>query len=207
MRVSTIIGVLLKAIIIPVIAVLGLDKFNLFEYISFVPADYRYEIGLAVYLTLIEAVYGFIENIVNQRRANVICTFYISEGDEDIKNTPSIRCDDTIGVATINCHLQLSGNLKLLRKCKLYLELPSWLTSQVNVLDTVLSYTGNQLNWEFDRMLPTTGIKNQVAEYKNKISLIKNASGNNLTIELEPQMVRSRGVKFETNGFKVQNGG
>ena len=96
--------------------------------------------------------------------------------------------------------------MKRLRKCKMQMELPSWLTAQVSTSDTVLSYTGNLLIWEFDKMLPETGISNQNAAYKNKISLIKNISGNNISIKLEPQMKKIKGIAFETNGFKIQNG-
>lgn len=206
MRASTIIEVLLKALIIPIIAVVGLANFNVFEYVMFVPVDYQYEIGLTVYLTLIEAIYGFVENIIEEKKASVICVFYLAETGKDINNTPSIICDEVIGVSTINCEIQVTGNLKRLRKCKLSLELPMWLTSQVNISDTVLNYTDNQLNWKFERMLPTSGINNQSASYKNKVSLIKTTTGDKLSIKLEPQMEKNFGVKFKTNGFKIKNG-
>lgn len=206
MKVSTTIKILLKAILIPIVAVWGLSKFNLFEYITFVPEEYQYEIGLTVYLALIEALYGFGENFIDSKKAKVVCVFFKSETDKDGKNIPSIICDETIGVATINCYIELTGNLERLRKCKLQMELPSWLTAQISASDTVLSYIGNQLIWEFNKMLPETGISNQSATYKNKISLIKNISGNNISIRLEPQMKGVKGIGFETNGFKVQNG-
>lgn len=206
MKVSAIIKIMLKAILIPIIAVLCLNKFNLFEYITFVPEEYQYEIGLTVYLALIETLYGFVENFINSQKAKVVCVFFELETDKDGKNVPSIICDETIGVATINCYIELAGNLGRLRKCKLQMELPSWLTAQVSTSDTVLSYAGNLLIWEFDKMLPETGISNQSATYKSKISLIKNTSGNNISIKLEPQMKKIKGIGFETNGFKVQNG-
>lgn len=206
MKVFTIIKIMLKAILIPIVAVLCLGKFNLFEYITFVPEEYQYEIGLTVYLALIEALHGFGKNFINSKKAKIACVFFKTETDKDEKNVPFIICDETIGVATINCYIELTGNLKRLRKCKMQMELPSWLTAQVSTSDTVLSYTGNLLIWEFDKMLPETGISNQNAAYKNKISLIKNISGNNISIKLEPQMKKIKGIAFETNGFKIQNG-
>lgn len=68
-----------------------------------------------------------------------------SEMDKDRKNIPSIICDETIGVATIDCYIELTGNLERLRKCKLQMQLPSWLTAQISTSDTVLSCTGNLL--------------------------------------------------------------
>ena len=206
MKVSTITKILLKAILIPVVAVWGLSKFNLFEYITFVPEEYQYEIGLTVYLAIIETLYGVGESFIDSKKAKVVCVFFKSETDKDRKNIPSIICDETIGVATIDCYIELTGNLERLRKCKLQMQLPSWLTAQISTSDTVLSYTGNLLIWEFDKMLPETGISNQNATYKSRISLIKNTSGNNISIKLEPQMKKLKGIGFETNGFKVQNG-
>ena len=86
------------------------------------------------------------------------------------------------------------------------MELPSWVTAQINVQDTVLSYEGNRLTWKFDRMLPASGLDNVSAEYKSKISLIKNSGGDNMMIKLEPKVKTIVGMKFETNGFKIQNG-
>ena len=206
MKVSATIKIILKAILIPIVVVWCLNKFNLFEYITFVPEEYQYEIGLTVYLALIEAVLGFIENFIDSKRAKVKCVFFKSEMDKDEKNVPSIICDETIGVAVISYNIMLTGNLGRLRKCKLKLEVPSWLVAQAYTSDTVLSYEGNLLTWEFDKILPETGINNQSATYKGKISLIKNISGNNMLIKLEPQMQKIIGVRFETNGFKIQNG-
>lgn len=206
MKVSTMITIILKAILVPIVAIFFLNKFNLFEHITFVPEEYQYEIGLTAYLALIEALYGFGENFINSKKASVVCVFFKSETDKDEKNIPSIICDEAVGVANINCNIELTGNLGRLRKCKLQMELPSWLTAQVSNSDTVLSYTGNLLIWEFDKLLPETGISNQSATYKSKISLIKNTSGNNISIKLEPQIKRIIGIAFKTNGFKIQNG-
>ena len=199
MKVSTMITIILKAILVPIVAIFFLNKFNLFEHITFVPEEYQYEIGLTAYLALIEALYGFGENFINSKKASVVCVFFKSETDKDEKNIPSIICDEAVGVANINCNIELTGNLGRVRKCKLQMELPSWLTAQVSNSDTVLSYTGNLLIWEFDKLLPETGISNQSATYKSKISLIKNTSGNNISIKLEPQMKRIIGIDFIIN--------
>ena len=46
MRVPTIVKLILKSLIIPIVAVISLNYFNLFEYVVFVPDDYRNEVGL-----------------------------------------------------------------------------------------------------------------------------------------------------------------
>lgn len=203
---STIIKVLLKSIIIPIVVVFGLSKFNLFEYIAFIPKDYQYEVGLTVYLAVLETVVGLIESWMEQKKAKIMCIFYISESDKNISNTPLVICDNDMGVANIKCHLEVSGNLKRIRSCTFKLELPSWLTAQINVQDTVLKYEGNTLIGKFDRMLPRTGTSNILATYNSKIALIKNSSGDNMTIDLKPEICKNIGITFVTNGFRIQNG-
>ena len=205
-KVFTLIKIVVKSIIIPLIAVFLLNKYNLFEYIKFVPEDYRYEMGLTAYLTLLEMVSGIIQNILEAQKASVICTFYISENDKDIKNIPLIICDESVGVATISYYLELTGNLKKLRKCEFELALPSWVQAQLNNSDAVLNHVDDKLIWKFDRILPQTGAEHQTVKFKNKISLIKNDNGNNIYISLVPQIKKIYGDRIETNGFKLKNG-
>ena len=207
MRVPTIVKLILKSLIIPIVAVISLNYFNLFEYVVFVPEDYRYEVGLTVYLAISETIYGLIESWIERKQATVKCIFYVSDIDKDINNNPSIMCDsEGMGVASVNCYVELKGNLKKLRKCKISLKLPKWLSSQASTSDIVLNYSQNQLIWEFQSLLPETGIVEQIAEYKNKISFIRSTEDSSLSIILKPQMNKCLGVKFQTNCIKVQKG-
>ena len=113
MRVPTIVKLILKSLIIPIVAVISLNYFNLFEYVVFVPEDYRYEVGLTVYLAISETIYGLIESWIERKQATVKCIFYVSDIDKDINNNPSIMCDsEGMGVASVNCYVELKGNLK-----------------------------------------------------------------------------------------------
>lgn len=206
-RIPAIVKLAFKSIILPIVVVVLLNCFNLFVYITIIPEEYRYEVGLTVYLAVAEAVYGFIGNFIEKKRAHVRCTFYLSEADKDINNNPAIVCDSNgLGVATLNCQFEISGNLKRLRKCKVYMELPEWLSSQVSSSDIVLDYSMNKLKWGFSRLLPETGLNGQTAKYRNKISFIRTTSESNLSIVLKPQLDKCFGVSFETNYIKVQNG-
>lgn len=61
MRVPTIVKLVLKSLIIPIIVILCLNFFNLFNYITFVPIEYQYDVGLTVYLAVAEAIYTLIK--------------------------------------------------------------------------------------------------------------------------------------------------
>lgn len=206
-RVPTIVKLILKSLIIPIIVILCLNFFNLFNYITFVPIEYQYDVGLTVYLAVAEAIYTLIKKQIEQKQAIVRCIFYSTDVDKNIKTDPSIVCADaTDGVASIRCHIELKGNLKRLRKCNINLNLPEWLSSQANASDMILNYSENQLNWEFENLLPKYGDGEQKAEYNSKISFIRSTENSNLSITLKPHMNKCFGVKFETNCIKVQNG-
>ena len=93
MRGSTIVKLFLKSLIIPLVVVISLSYFNLFNYVIFVPQDYRYEVGLTVYLAIAETIYGLIESWIEQKQATIKCIFYVSDIDKDINNNLSIMCD------------------------------------------------------------------------------------------------------------------
>lgn len=61
--------------VVNLVTVLELSKFNLFEYITFVPEEYQYEIGLTVYLTFIETLYGGGKSFIDSKKAKVVCVF------------------------------------------------------------------------------------------------------------------------------------
>ena len=46
MKIPSAIRILLKALLVPLIAVFFLNQFNIFEYITFVPEDYKFDVGL-----------------------------------------------------------------------------------------------------------------------------------------------------------------
>lgn len=210
MKNFNIIKAIIKHFILPLIAIFIIVKFNLFSYIRFIPEDYRFEGGLAVYLGIIGSIYESIENALEKKKAKITCTFYVY--DKEINNIPTIVCDDNSnGTAFLNCHIELEGNLKKLRNSSILLSLPEWLTSQVSSNDIVLNYNNNnQLLWTFDKLLPERGNQNQKAEYNQKIPFIINRADSSLSILLKPQIEQTKryiGVSFESNGFKVENGG
>lgn len=206
-RFSSVIKIILKSLLIPLIAMFAISKFNLFSYITFIPKDYRFESGLTFYLVIIETLWSFFAQIIEKSRANVTCIFCRTEEEENINNIPTVVCDDCIGVAYLQCHVILEGNLKVLRKNALNLALPQWLSTQISANDTVLSYRDNMLNWDFCEILPENGTISQNVEYKVKIPFIRNNSNNTLSVTLRPQLKKNLtniAINFKTNEAKIQ---
>lgn len=214
MKIPIVIFKILKCVIMPICAIGGISVFNLFEYFSFIPEEYQYETGLAAYLAIMEVALDSVKKYIDSQRSNIECIFYKSEIEKDNeykKISPIAIFDSEMDIANINVCLSVSGDIKYLRKCKLQMEIPSWLTAQTRKEDDVLEYNGHLLIWNLSKLLPRTGSNRQNACYKSKISLIKN-NHNNISINLEPQIkiegyfLKRKMIVFKTNGFKVQSG-
>ena len=199
---------ILRYFCIPVIAVFFLGICNIFDYISFIPKDYRYEIGLSGYIGILEWIYDIIKDYIEKNRAYIKCFFYITEDDKNIFHTVCVPCVEQ--VITLKCELELSGNLKKLRKSRLNLSLPDWLTPQIDSNDLVLEYlhsqNENSLCWKFESLLPTLGDNDQKVKYRSNISLITNIEHPDLEMKFSPNMKKNIGITFEKNAFKIQNG-
>ena len=109
MKKPSAIRILLKALLVPLIAVFFLNQFNVFEYITFVPEDYKFDVGLTLYLAILEALAEILEHLYSNALAEVECIFFQKAEDINIKNTPVFVCSDqTAGVTSISCKVQLT---------------------------------------------------------------------------------------------------
>lgn len=212
MKIPSAIRILLKALLVPLIAVFFLNQFNVFEYITFVPEDYKFDVGLTLYLAILEALAEILEHLYSNALAEVECIFFQKAEDINIKNTPVFVCSDqTAGVTSISCKVQLKGNVKRLKNCRLSLELPNWLTSQIPQNSQMMLYSGNTLIWKFDTILSANAIVDeQSATVTTTIPLIRTKGDEILTVVLQPELlspIKHFGVKLTTNSVKIQNRG
>lgn len=212
MTLLTVIWMIFKVIIAPSISIYLLNEFNLFSYITFIPEDKMFEVGLTAYLAVFETLFSFLEKIIRNQQAYISCVFYKDKTEENINNTPTIICNaSTSHVANICCHIELSGNLNRLRKSQLSLKLPDWLSSQVLATDNVLKYNENTLYWNFDKLLPNEKNNKHTADCVIAIPFIQCADQERLQITLAPKQEKNWCkkflVNFKTNSFKVCNKG
>ena len=212
MKIPLAIKILLRAVLVPLIAVFLLNKFNFFNYITFVPDDYKFDVGLTLYLAVLEAIAEILEQVYSNSLAEIECIFYQRPEDINIKNTPVFLCSDqTAGVANVSCRVQLKGNIKRLRNCRLSLDLPNWLTSQAPQSSQVMQYSGNSLIWSFDALLSNNTVVNEEgAKVTTTIPLIRTTGDETLVVVLQPELLpglKHFGVKLKTNGVKIQNRG
>lgn len=204
--------ILIKIIICTIFSVYLISKFNIFDLMIFVPESLKYEVGLIIYNSIAQFGLECIEKQIDKRKAKIKFIFYVSGQDKDINTNPRIRCKESLGTANINCIVEVCGNSKLLKKCNLYLELPFWLSSQLDKKNMSLSYADNKIKWDLTSLVignnninpnkPNSGIY--------KLHFISN-SDEDTNIYLEPKLEKSFRVKFrvklETNKLNIKNGG
>lgn len=209
MKVPTVIQVLIKAILIPIISMAALNKFNLFDFISLVPEDRRFDMGLTAYLAIFEALFLFLEKCIEGRRAGISCVFYAKKAEKNENNTPKIICgSSTSNVAYIYCDIQTSGNAKLLRKVSVSLKLPDWVSSQIPQNETVARYKDNTLIFAFDKLIPESNSREYIATHTVQIPLIETSNAGCSSVVLKPQLnckLKKICISLNTNSFQLCN--
>ena len=86
MKIPTIPKIIIQSILGPLISVFLVSRFNLFDFITFVPEEHRFEVGLTLYLAFVEAFWKYIDWIIERNSASVRCTFFVKEAEKDIEN-------------------------------------------------------------------------------------------------------------------------
>lgn len=211
MKRPVLIKIALEALLIPLIAMFLLHKFNLFNYITFIPENYRFDAGLTCYLAILEALFETVIYFLSKQQADIVCVYYRDKREMNITNAPVIVCEESMGgTASFRCHVKISGNIKRLRSAGISMELPSWVTAQIERNDLVMSYENNTLSWDFKRLLPEKSDFEQFAEYDSKIGIIRTQADNSLSIKVQPQFQNKRlfeglGIRFKSNHVVIMN--
>ena len=212
MKKSIIVKIFVGALIIPIASLFLISKFNLFSYFDFIPVDYRFEAGLGSYMFVLDAIYEYIVALISDRYTKITFIIYKTKNEMNIRNTPTVVCSESnSGVASFNCNVILEGNLKKLRKIKVLLPLPLWVTSQISQDDDSISSSTEGVIWNFSKLLPSNGVYQQSIECTSKVPLIKNQNNNTLSIKVRPQLVKkhcwsARGIEFKSNKVVIKNG-
>lgn len=199
-----------KMILVPLISVILLNAANIFDFVTFIPENYRFECGLIVYLAVCEAGWDFLKRKLSSRCANIDCIFYVHKEEKSIDNTPTIICGpSSTNVASLKCEIRLEGCANTLRNTHLRLLLPEWLSTQVSSSNLVLKYSDNILIWEFDKIIQDSEKKEVLIMHTVDIPFIQNADNveivQTLFPEIEAKWTDKFIVSFKTNKFNISN--
>lgn len=210
MKASWWLRMLIKAIIAPIFAVYFLDKFNICNYLLFIPDDHKFDVGLSLYLAILEIGAEFSESLYSNAMAEIECIFYNDKDNKNINTIPNFVCDsDNDGVTNIYCEIKVKGNIKKLKKCKLIMNIPEWVTSQVSKTNRVIQYSDNKIIWSFNRFLSDSAIADGSGTGTTITFPLINSTKDEIMSEvIRPTLkkpFRCPGVKLRTNGIRIQN--
>lgn len=155
MTVRRFIGICIKSIVLPLLAIFAVHHFNIFIGFNQISDDQAFDIGLSCYLAIFEASISVIENIIDSKKANIVVTFSERKDDYDDESCPIVVCDPTKNVRYLWCHITLDGNYSRLRNTSLEIVLPSWLSSQSQV--PYFTYSNDRLVFDLNRSVPLSG--------------------------------------------------
>ncbi len=205
MKPSSIVKILVKAIMIPLVAMFALSRWNVCDYITFIPGDYRFEAGLTLYMAVLEGIVGFVEYFITQKYTIIKCIFYDNERREDTNVKPVISISgEGLDVASVGCHIVLDGYWKHLKESEIVLDIPNWFSVQPDITGVITQVDG-KLTWNISAFLPThDNGKKQHLESRMKLSFIRNSSSA-IEIDLEPTLNKKVGKEFTTNGLTIRN--
>lgn len=202
---KTTIKALIKSLIGTIITLFILNQINIIDYIEIVPEGSRYSIGLTMYLTIIETIFEFVDNLIQSRKSYVELVFFNSKNNINADNTPVFSIDNNLGFVKINYQLELSGNIKRLKKNPVKLNLPWWINAQIESNNMVVNYNcnDNSLTWNFDELLRYNDKKIQNFSNSGCITLYCNEKMNDSSIELKIENKKYKKVNLKSNNLRL----
>lgn len=182
-------GLLIKGLLIPICGIFLVNKFNLFSYMSFIPQDYVYETGLATYFLVLEFLFTKIpEKFEEKFKTDIQCTFYSDEATKSLKNTPAIAFPP-VDVVSFYCELCIKGSKRRLNNLLVVISFPQWVEAQASTGSLSMSIgTDNRCTIDLSKLLnPDYNNKNELT-VRTKISLIRNSVDEKCSIEITPKL-------------------
>lgn len=202
MTIRRFIGICVKSVILPLLAIFAVHRFNVFVGFNQITDDQAFDIGLACYLAIFEALISAFESIIENKKANIVVTFSERKDDYNDDICPIMVCDPAKNVRYLWCHITLDGNYSRLRNACLEISLPSWLSSQSNT--PYFTYGNDRLVIDLNHSLPLSGQGHHTIQHL-KIPFIINSGSTTFEITLLPHL-KNKGlmVKLESKGFRAK---
>ena len=178
---------LIKGFLIPIIGIwLASSVFNLFDYISFVPQEHKYEAGITTYFVLLEFAFNSLGSLLF---GQVSCVFYTSEKSKDITSNPTITFPD-VDVVFISLKVSANGSKYIIQKLRLQIALPSYIEPQLTEKCASLSLgRNNDCLVDFSKLFPVNYDRNNDFSVDYKIGLIRDSIDEKCSINITPKII------------------
>ena len=130
-------GVILKVVVIPLLAMKLIGWFNIFEYFTFIPEDRVFTLGLSAYLGILEFFWLSIVRWIQSRYCKIKCTFSKAGESVNINSIPEVRFNQQ-DIAKVSCTVEVSGYSKRLLKNSIEISFPKWVDVQIESSNIII---------------------------------------------------------------------
>ena len=195
---------LIKSLLVPIAGIYIASKFNLFDYISFVPENQSFKVAITAYFAILECIYAKLSKVIGKYcKSDVECIFYCDKQSKSITNIPQLTFVED--VAYIHCSISIKGGASRLAKNSLVISFPNWVEIQ-NVNNTVGEVNNkNQLTINFTKLININDRIVEEASVDIKIGLIKNLSADGYSKIITPSLSKKNMYKLTANKFILKN--
>ncbi len=194
---------ILKGIIVPLIAIFVVNRWNFFEVFSFIPEEYLFEFGLTSYILLEDCVFHVIKNKMKDNEAQIECLFYCNNQKKSINTIPNIEFQED--VAYIRGSIKVCGKGKKLCKNSIVLTFPNWVDVQIYGQDGLLTVNDNICSINISAIVNRREAYIEEATVGFKIGVIKNYSEDRAyTAVISPTLNNKWGYEFIHNKIDLR---
>ena len=191
-----------------VIALLVAHGFNIFDYMTFVPQDKKYDVCMAVYFAVMETgitfLYDWIDDCIAKNKTYIEAIFHLPSEYSNSNSIPIIRFNE-MGIAEVKLHLVVKGRCTNLTNNGVMISVPQQVDAQFAKKGVGIK-RDNQGNLLI--MLDEVCRNREVFEGEEdyKITFMRRDFDNEASISIAPELLakkKDRKINFVSNEAKV----
>lgn len=192
-----------------IVSLLATNTFNIFNYFTFVPDEYRYEICLTVYLAvfdfLIRNVYDFLVRKLNKKfYSEIQVIFCLPNTESDIGINPRVVFNEE-GQSQIDIRLKVSGQKKHFHGKRIQISQIACADFQVNIKNEITEVDGNNFYINLEKLFANSN-ENDL-ESTHRLVLIQTLDEIKYVCNIKAEFLdKPFNIKFKSNFAKVKVG-
>lgn len=190
-----------------IIGLLVANKFNVFEFMTFVPEDYKYEVCITTYFVIADVIVGIVGNGIS----NLLKTRFISELEVVLSHqatTIDSRTDITLafnndGLTEANILLRIKGKKKHFENVELLIKKPAFAEIQSAYRRKEVTIDRDNYRIKLVDLFGNSDLIDSCQTFK--IAMIQDAVDGDTSIILAPELSEKRfGLIFTHNNANLK---
>lgn len=211
------IGNLLKIFRTVVIVLVGVylaNKYNIFDYISFIPEENSYDLCITTYISILEIFRSFLAEYINNKYMSELTVILSLKKDTEIylESNPIIE-PDGLDLAEAFLTIRINGRKEHFKNSQIKIPATEFATMQASLRDkeAKVDNDGNYIV-ELEKLFGSTDMKIMSSSLFT-ISFVKEPFETKRTIEIIPEFERNTShkksffVKYKCNKALLKVGG